>query len=153
SPKVQTSLRVCSMPYPKLEFSPLPSIVMRRDKRGPVVTARSVVRIISRVVLKLFCHAPVHRISQLLFSSLRNGVIWIAIIFLFANGCATPVGVERVDEQDAHRELNANILSTDKPSEYSTQMLERNALAELYHDDPQRALGELYSGLGKPDER
>jgi len=74
-------------------------------------------------------------------------------MLLLSNGCATPVGVERVDEQAAQRELTANILSTDKPSEYSKQVLERTGLAQLFRDDPQRALGELYSGLGKPDER
>lgn len=77
----------------------------------------------------------------------------IAVIVLFSNGCATPVGVERLDEQAAHRELNASILSSNKPSEYSRQVLERTGLAQLFRDDPQRALGELYSGLGKPDER
>jgi hypothetical protein len=77
----------------------------------------------------------------------------IALIVLFSNGCATPVGVERLDEQAAHRELNANILSTDQPSEYSKMVLERTGLARLFRDDPRRALGELYSGLGKPDER
>ena len=77
----------------------------------------------------------------------------IAVIILFSNGCATPVGVERLDEQAAHRELNASILSSDKPSEYSRQVLERTGLAQLFRDHPQRALGKLYSGLGKPDER
>ncbi|MBV8138413.1 MAG: hypothetical protein JO121_22705 [Deltaproteobacteria bacterium] len=83
-------------------------------------------------------------------------MVWalgIALIVLFSNGCATPVGVERLDEQAAHRELNANILSTDQPSEYSRRVLERTGPAQLFQDDPQRALGELYSGLGKPDER
>ena len=83
-------------------------------------------------------------------------MVWavgVAIIIIFSSGCATPVGVERLDEQAAHRELNANVLSTDQPSEYSKQVLERSGLAQLFHDDPQRALGELYSGLGKPDER
>ena len=38
------------------------------------------------------------------------GVVGLAIIILFASGCATPVGVSRLDEQAAHRELNANVL-------------------------------------------
>ena len=65
------------------------------------------------------------------------GAVGIAIIVIFSNGCATPVGVERLDEQAAHRELNANILSTDQPSEYSKQVLERTGLAQLFRDDPQ----------------
>ena len=72
---------------------------------------------------------------------------------LSASGCATPVGVKRLDEQAAHRELNANILSTGKPSDYSTQILERSALSARFKSDPPSVLAELNSGLGKPDER
>jgi pimeloyl-ACP methyl ester carboxylesterase len=63
------------------------------------------------------------------------------------------VGVKRLDEQAAHRELNADVLSTGKPSDYSTQILERSALTERFKNDPQTVLAELNSGLGKPDER
>ncbi len=77
----------------------------------------------------------------------------LAFVVLFAGGCATPVGVTRLDEQAAHRELNANVLSTGQPSDYSTQLLERTALASRFKSDPQEVLAELNSGLGKPDER
>src|SRR5580658_5683323 len=77
----------------------------------------------------------------------------VAFVVLFASGCATPVGVKRLDEQAAHRELNANVLSTGQPSDYSTQLLERSALTERFKNDPQAVLAELNSGLGKPDER
>src|SRR5271166_3445683 len=77
----------------------------------------------------------------------------LAFIVLFFSSCATPVGVKRLDEQAAHRELDANILSVGKPSDYSTQVLERSALGESFKSDPQTVLAELYSGLGKPDER
>ncbi|MGA7869613.1 MAG: hypothetical protein WCA22_01815 [Candidatus Binatus sp.] len=63
------------------------------------------------------------------------------------------MGVTRLDEQAAHRELNTNILSTGKPSDYSTQLLERTALSDRFEGDPQTVLAELNSGLGKPDER
>jgi pimeloyl-ACP methyl ester carboxylesterase len=81
------------------------------------------------------------------------GTAILAFIVLSASGCATPVGVKRLDEQAAHRELNANILSTGKPSDYSTQILERSALTERFKSDPPSVLAELNSGLGKPDER
>jgi len=77
----------------------------------------------------------------------------VAFVVLFGSGCATPVGVKRLDEQAAHRELNSNVLSTGKPSDYSTQLLERTALSERFDSDPQTVLAELNSGLGKPDER
>jgi pimeloyl-ACP methyl ester carboxylesterase len=77
----------------------------------------------------------------------------LAIVVLFSSGCATPVGVKRLDVQAAHRELNANVLSTGKPSDYSTQILERSALTDRFKSDPQTVLAELNSGLGKTDER
>jgi pimeloyl-ACP methyl ester carboxylesterase len=77
----------------------------------------------------------------------------LALLVLFASSCATPVGVKRLDEQAAHRELNANVLSTGRPSDYSTQLLERTALADRFKSDPQAVLAELNSGLGRPDER
>lgn len=85
--------------------------------------------------------------------SVSGGALAIAIIALFASGCATPVGVSRLDEQAAHRKLNANVLSTTKPSAYSTQILERTALSQRYQKEPEAVLAELNSGLGKPDER
>ena len=77
----------------------------------------------------------------------------LAVLVLLASACATPVGVTRLDEQAAHRELNANVLSTGKPSAYSTQLLERAALSDRFNSEPELVLAELNSGLGKPDER
>ena len=70
----------------------------------------------------------------------------LAIIALLASACATPVGVTRLDEQAAHRELNANVLSTGKPSAYSTQLLERTALSERFKSDPERGAGRIELG-------
>lgn len=58
----------------------------------------------------------------------------------------------RLDEQAAHRELNADVLSTGKPSAYSTQILERTALSQRFRSEPEVVIAELNSGLGKPDE-
>jgi hypothetical protein len=91
--------------------------------------------------------------SRRRLASTANWTAALALTVLFASGCATPVGVKRLDEQAAHRELNANILSTGKPSDYSTQILERAALTERFKSDPPAVLAELNSGLGKPDER
>jgi pimeloyl-ACP methyl ester carboxylesterase len=83
----------------------------------------------------------------------HSWTLGLTVIALLASACATPVGVTRLDEQAAHRELNTNILSVGKPSDYSTQILERNALGERFKNDPEFVLAELNSGLGKPDER
>ena len=85
--------------------------------------------------------------------SISSWTVRLAIIALFASGCATPVGVTRLDEQAAHRELGSNVLSTGRPSTYSTQVLERMALSGRFKSDPKPVLAELNSGLGKPDER
>jgi pimeloyl-ACP methyl ester carboxylesterase len=77
----------------------------------------------------------------------------LTIVAVFSSGCATPVGVSRLDEYAAHRRLNANVLSAGKPSAYSTQILERTALTQRYQEEPQAVLAELNSGLGHADER
>ena len=84
---------------------------------------------------------------------IANRAAALLFIVLFASGCATPVGVTRLDEQAAHRELNADVLSTGKPSAYSTQILERTALSQRFRSEPEVVIAELNSGLGKPDER
>ena len=76
-----------------------------------------------------------------------------AAFALFASGCATPVGVIRLDARAAYREMYVSVLSADKPSVYSTQILERTALSQRYQREPAAVLAELNSGLGKPDER
>jgi pimeloyl-ACP methyl ester carboxylesterase len=85
--------------------------------------------------------------------SLRRRAIALAIITLLASGCASPVGVSRLNEQAAHRQINSNVLSANKPSAYSTQILERTALSHRYQKEPEAVLAELNSGLGKADER
>ena len=82
-----------------------------------------------------------------------KAVAALTLIAFFAGGCATPVGVKHVDQETAYRMLDANILSNGEPSAYSRQLLERHALTEHYQNDPAEVISELYSGLGKPDER
>ncbi len=84
--------------------------------------------------------------------SVSSCAVALALLTLLLGGCATPVGVTRLDEQAAHRKLNANVLSAGTPSAYSTQILERAALSERYKEDPQAVIAELNSGLGKMDE-
>jgi hypothetical protein len=85
--------------------------------------------------------------------STRCSAVALSLLVLLVSGCATPVGVKHVDEQTTYRALGANVLSSGEPSAYSTQLLERNALVKRYQQNPERVLAELYSGLGKPDER
>ena len=57
-------------------------------------------------------------------------LIWL----LFAAGCETPVGVERLDASTAQRRLTANVLTADELSPQARNILRRWVLAELYDD-------------------
>ncbi len=59
-------------------------------------------------------------------------------------GCATPVGVRRVDERTVQRTLTANVLSVGEPSAASRQVLQRLGLSEAFGSDPEAALAELH---------
>lgn len=126
----------------------------RRSERTPDINGgRASFFSSERIYLKQMKSRADSPASHTPLASVMSHLIVLAFVALFTSGCATPVGVKRVGEQAAHRELNANILSTGKPSDFSTQILERTSLAERYKREPQTVLAELYSGLGKPDER
>jgi len=95
-----------------------------------------------------------HASSSFLASTARlvRTLAALASIALFATGCATPVGVSRLDQQAANRKLEANVLSTGKPSAYSTQILERTALRKHFKKDPEAVLARLNSDFAKPGE-
>jgi len=79
-------------------------------------------------------------------------IIWL----LLAAGCATPVGVERVDASTAQHELTANALTTDELSPSARNVLRRWVLSERYDDDPAGAIAALHTiatdGRGDEDE-
>lgn len=62
-------------------------------------------------------------------------------------GCATPIGVTRVDPRTAQYELTANALNTDRPSSFSARELLNLDLYELFDDNPEEALHKLHKGL------
>ncbi len=66
-------------------------------------------------------------------------------MLLFSVGCATPVGVRRVDERTVQKTLSANILSTGEPSTLSAQVLRRLGLFERFSDEPEQVLAELHA--------
>ncbi len=71
----------------------------------------------------------------------------VAILFSIAaaSGCATPVGVHRVDERRVHQILTANVLSTGEPSVASRQVLLRLGLFDSFREDPARTLAVLHA--------
>jgi hypothetical protein len=80
--------------------------------------------------------------------SLRRGiVVLVALAPLVAGGCATPIGVERLDPQAVHRELTSNVLSTGELSQFTQNVLRQNALEELAEKDAAAALAELHAAV------
>jgi pimeloyl-ACP methyl ester carboxylesterase len=79
-------------------------------------------------------------------------MIWL----LLSAGCATPVGVERVDASTAQRQLTANALTTDELSPSGRNVLRRWVLSDRYDDDPAGAIAALHTiatdGRGDEDE-
>ena len=82
--------------------------------------------------------------------SRRAACAILALALLAAAGCATPIGVRRVDPQQAYRQLGESVLSTGQPSAASRQVLLRNGLFEGMQKNPEAALKQLHA-LSVPD--
>ena len=90
-----------------------------------------------------------HGVERLKKSARRSlgWVLLVSYVALIASGCATPIGVTRVDPRTAQFDLTANALNTDRPSSFSTRQLLNLGLDELYEDHPKEALGKLHKTL------
>jgi pimeloyl-ACP methyl ester carboxylesterase len=67
----------------------------------------------------------------------------LSAVLLAACACATPVGVTRVNTQAMYRSLTASVLSADRPSPHSEQLLTRLGLVERFAEDPEVVLAAL----------
>ena len=84
----------------------------------------------------------------------RGGWAALALV-LFASlalGCATPVGVDIVSMETVQRSLTDSILTSDEPSVFSGEYLERLALGQLYKEQPAAAVERIRKGLGGVDD-
>jgi pimeloyl-ACP methyl ester carboxylesterase len=77
--------------------------------------------------------------------SRRTARAIVVLALLAAAGCATPIGVRRVDPQAAYRQLGESVLSTGQPSAASRQVLLRQGLFEAMQKDPEAALKDLHA--------
>src|SRR6516165_4670534 len=79
-----------------------------------------------------------------------------AIWLLLTAGCATPVGVARVDASTAQHQLTANALTADELRPSARNVLRRWVLSDRYDDDPAGAIAALHTivtdGRGDEDE-
>ncbi|MGZ9156857.1 MAG: hypothetical protein ACXW6J_26525, partial [Candidatus Binatia bacterium] len=78
---------------------------------------------------------------------LLGAAVVTTCVALIASGCATPIGVIRVDPRTAQYDLTANALNTDKPSSFSSRQLLNLGLYELFGDSPKDALAKLHKSL------
>jgi pimeloyl-ACP methyl ester carboxylesterase len=69
-------------------------------------------------------------------------IIGLAIVLLA--GCSSPVGVTRIDPGDVHRRLTRSALTTGKVSVFTQNILLETNLADLYEEDPEKALERLH---------
>jgi pimeloyl-ACP methyl ester carboxylesterase len=77
-------------------------------------------------------------------SQLRDGVVGVLLaVLVLSTACATPIGVSVGSTQDVYRTLTRSVLSADKLSAPSEQVLRRQGLAERFEDDPGAAIKEL----------
>ncbi len=68
----------------------------------------------------------------------------LLVVLSLLVGCATPVGVRRVDERTVQRTLTANALSTGRPSASSHQVVSTLGLDRAFASDPEAALAALH---------
>ncbi len=71
----------------------------------------------------------------------------VVLVALVAAGCATPVGVSRIDPQAAYRLHTQSALSAGQPSEASKVVLRRLGLMDRFDKEPAAVLAELHRGL------
>jgi len=71
--------------------------------------------------------------------------VWVPFCCVLTACATTPVGVVRVDPREAHSDLTRNVLASDEPSRVTTNVLQEHNLAELYNDEPEKALAALHA--------
>jgi len=74
-------------------------------------------------------------------------VTGLLISIVFFTGCATPVGVTKLDPKTVQRTLTANVLSSGELSAPSVQVLNRFGLADEFHHHPAQVIAKLHAGL------
>ena len=70
------------------------------------------------------------------------------IVALVLSGCATPVGVHRLDTRDANRQLTESVLGGGNLSAPTMQVLNRAGLAETFREKPADAIAALHRMVG-----
>lgn len=85
--------------------------------------------------------------SNRLAATTRNAVLCSFVaagLLLVGGGCKTPVGVGQVSSTGAYRQINANALTTETPSDTTVVVLHRFGLEHDFQWHPRQALARLH---------
>jgi pimeloyl-ACP methyl ester carboxylesterase len=74
-------------------------------------------------------------------------VLWLLLAAVVFGGCATPVGVRRMDAAEASRKLTESVLAGANLSAPTMQILNRSGLVEKIGDDPAGVIAAIHTGL------
>jgi len=74
-------------------------------------------------------------------------VLWLLLAAVLFGGCATPVGVRRMDAAEANRKLTESVLAGANLSAPTMQILNRSGLVEKIGDDPAGVIAAIHTGL------
>jgi pimeloyl-ACP methyl ester carboxylesterase len=77
--------------------------------------------------------------------------VFSLIAVLVLSGCATPVGVRRLDSKEANRKLTESVLAGETLSAPTLQVLNRSGLAATYREKPADAIAALHRGMPTVD--
>jgi pimeloyl-ACP methyl ester carboxylesterase len=81
-----------------------------------------------------------------------HAVVSLLLAAFVLSGCATPVGVRRMDSQEAHRKLTESVLSGQNLSAPTMQILNRSGLADAFKDNPAGVIAALHKGMPTASE-
>ncbi len=76
----------------------------------------------------------------------------LLVVLVLLGGCATPVGVGRLDVQGSYRKLTANVLTHSSLSAPTMQILNRNGLAERFKEAPEDVIARIHKGVPTENE-
>ncbi len=81
-----------------------------------------------------------------------KGLVIFVVMVLFLSGCATPVGVRHLNQQEAYQKLTASVLSSDTLSAPTMQILNRAGLTAQFNSEPNQVIATIHSGLPTVNE-
>ena len=84
-------------------------------------------------------------------ASFPFGIALLIILAIIA-GCATPVGVKKLDPKTVQRTLTANVLTNGTVSPFTAQILNRFGLAEEFQHQPAQVIAKIHKGLSGVSE-